>query len=296
MGNLLETLGTPGAGLIGGLAQGVINAFQSRSNIDRQNQKNLELAKYQYSTDLDMWNKGNQYNAPAAQMSRLKAAGLNPNLVYGSGTVAGQSAQQLPKFNAPQMEYNYQPPVNLPETLGQTQDYRIQQAQIDNMKAQRASIEEQTLARQIQNQANQKIATISDDRGSQTGSFLELLNLGKLQKQLQSNEQQRKMFPGQFEGQKFKNRLTEEALQKMYADIALINAKKAYTNLQRDMMTPAFWARTLTGAGGLLKGMFGKGASKIPSATPFRKSAPRVTPRSSPAWRQVPSRRISPRR
>lgn len=31
------------------------------------------------------WYRENQYNSPSAQMSRLKAAGLNPNLVYASG-------------------------------------------------------------------------------------------------------------------------------------------------------------------------------------------------------------------
>lgn len=34
------------------------------------------------------WNKQNAYNTPKAQMERLKAAGLNPNLVYGNGSVA----------------------------------------------------------------------------------------------------------------------------------------------------------------------------------------------------------------
>lgn len=32
----------------------------------------------------EMWNKQNEYNTPTAQMNRLKSAGLNPNLVYGS--------------------------------------------------------------------------------------------------------------------------------------------------------------------------------------------------------------------
>lgn len=34
----------------------------------------------------------NNYNSPAAQMERLKAAGLNPNLVYGSGNATQGSA------------------------------------------------------------------------------------------------------------------------------------------------------------------------------------------------------------
>lgn len=37
------------------------------------------------------WTLANDYNHPIQQMERLKAAGLNPNLVYGSGSVAGNT-------------------------------------------------------------------------------------------------------------------------------------------------------------------------------------------------------------
>lgn len=41
---------------------------------------------------LTSWTMANDYNHPVAQMERLKAAGLNPNLVYGSGSVTGNTA------------------------------------------------------------------------------------------------------------------------------------------------------------------------------------------------------------
>lgn len=37
------------------------------------------------------WSLANDYNHPVNQMARLKAAGLNPYLVYGSGSVAGNT-------------------------------------------------------------------------------------------------------------------------------------------------------------------------------------------------------------
>lgn len=37
------------------------------------------------------WRLANDYNHPIQQMERLKAAGLNPNLVYGSGSVTGNT-------------------------------------------------------------------------------------------------------------------------------------------------------------------------------------------------------------
>lgn len=36
--------------------------------------------------ELAMWNLNNEYNSPAQQMKRLKDAGLNPALVYGTGS------------------------------------------------------------------------------------------------------------------------------------------------------------------------------------------------------------------
>lgn len=36
--------------------------------------------------ELAMWNLNNEYNTPAQQMQRLKDAGLNPALVYGTGS------------------------------------------------------------------------------------------------------------------------------------------------------------------------------------------------------------------
>lgn len=58
----------------------------------RQNYKySKKLMELQYQQNLDLWNKQNEYNSPTAQMQRLQAAGLNPNLVYGS-SVAGNSS------------------------------------------------------------------------------------------------------------------------------------------------------------------------------------------------------------
>ena len=49
-------------------------ALRRQQRADRQN--------------IAFWNMQNKYNHPAQQMERLKAAGLNPNLIYGS-SVAG---------------------------------------------------------------------------------------------------------------------------------------------------------------------------------------------------------------
>lgn len=101
-----------------GLAQGlgsavgsIVNSFVNRKAVDKTNAANIqmnrennaakrELAEYAYTKDLEQWNRENEYNTPESQMRRLAEAGLNPNLVYGSG--AGQSvAAKSPSYKAP---------------------------------------------------------------------------------------------------------------------------------------------------------------------------------------------------
>ena len=49
-------------------------------------------SKQAFERNIAAWSMNNAYNDPAQQMMRLKAAGLNPNLVYGSGSVAGNTS------------------------------------------------------------------------------------------------------------------------------------------------------------------------------------------------------------
>lgn len=77
----------------------------------------------------------NQYNSPQAQMERLKAAGLNPNLVYGSGsavatTNSGPKSQEVKPSNLSQGVMNY---ANIKQT----------QLQNDNLEAQNELIRAQ---------------------------------------------------------------------------------------------------------------------------------------------------------
>lgn len=74
-----------------------------------------------------MWNRSNEYNNPSSQMARLKAAGLNPNLVYGSGSVVGNTAPaQTPKYQMYDTSYRYEAPRfdTAMSVLGQWQDYQ----------------------------------------------------------------------------------------------------------------------------------------------------------------------------
>lgn len=57
-------------------ALGFLGARERNRAQERVNQDNIRLS-------WDMWHAANEYNSPQNQMARFKAAGLNPNLIYG---------------------------------------------------------------------------------------------------------------------------------------------------------------------------------------------------------------------
>lgn len=80
----------------------VFGSLFGKKSQDDTNKANMELAEYQYSKNLEMWNRQNEYNTPANQVKRIKAAGLNPALLYGSGSVAN-TASSAPSYQAPNL-------------------------------------------------------------------------------------------------------------------------------------------------------------------------------------------------
>jgi len=68
-----------GAGLVGGLLEG--------SAQESANETNIQLQREQQAWQENMWNKQNEYNTPAAQIQRMREAGLNPALMYSRGEV-----------------------------------------------------------------------------------------------------------------------------------------------------------------------------------------------------------------
>lgn len=72
--------------------------FTNKSNNKAANKlfdKQASFAREESQKERDwqeaMYNKNNAYNSPAAQMQRLKDAGLNPDLVYGDGSLTSPS-------------------------------------------------------------------------------------------------------------------------------------------------------------------------------------------------------------
>lgn len=157
--------------MIGALIAGGASLLGSALGFGSQkktNKANMELAKYQnewqtqenekaYQRNLQMWNLQNEYNSPTQQMARLRSAGLNPNLVYGSG-VTGNSAGSTPQYQPADIKraelssyrgWNQ----GLTDAVSNFLAYRSNRVQVENMEAQNSLIRQQT-ATEATRQAN----------------------------------------------------------------------------------------------------------------------------------------------
>jgi hypothetical protein len=125
----------------------------------KQNKYNESRLEDQRNWDLAMWEKTNLYNSPAQQMARLKEAGLNPNLMYGQGTVGNAGSLTSDRVSAadftPQGEAPYRSPhienvMRGMHAFADMMDFRIKGAQVDNLHAQNKLIEQDALLRATQ--------------------------------------------------------------------------------------------------------------------------------------------------
>ena len=84
----------PAAALIGGvasLAGTALSQFGADSRAEQSFQRQKELMALQNQYAVQNWSRENRYNTPEEQRKRLEAAGLNPDLMYGSGGVGNQA-------------------------------------------------------------------------------------------------------------------------------------------------------------------------------------------------------------
>lgn len=112
---------------IGTMISGALDAWgndRSRTETSRQNRADRDF-------QFKMWNLQNAYNHPLNQMDRLKAGGLNPNLVYGSGNAITPSASMSVIPSRPLPKPNYGEVMG--STISQIADLQMKDAQKDLM-------------------------------------------------------------------------------------------------------------------------------------------------------------------
>lgn len=83
------------ANAIGGARQAVKNRRHQNAMLEKQQSWSEKMANQQNDWNLAQWNRENEYNSPAAQMSRMEAAGINPYNAVTSGQVGSGTASPL---------------------------------------------------------------------------------------------------------------------------------------------------------------------------------------------------------
>lgn len=130
-----------GASLLGGW----FNSNGQNSADEKSRQYALDMYERQKNDNMAMWRMQNDYNDPAAQMERLRKAGLNPNLVYGNGSAVNVSSPI--KGGDPQSWQKKNPEWGnmMQNGIGSYQNFAQQEAQTNNLKAQNTLIANQAL-------------------------------------------------------------------------------------------------------------------------------------------------------
>lgn len=149
------------------LVSGLFGTLSQNAYIDKQiaaqaeeNQKtrdyNLHLARMQNQWNIDQWQRENDYNSPSAQMGRLSAAGLNPDLFYQNG-VSGMTAASSPSMTAgaPATPQDMSA-LGQKKTVGQAMQESLQGAilgaQVRLMNAQADKTEKEATGQDLKNQ------------------------------------------------------------------------------------------------------------------------------------------------
>lgn len=122
----------------------IFSSRQSRKNTKQQIAYQKAEAERERASNMEMWKIQTGYNAPTEQMARLQSAGLNPNLAYGSGNVAGLSADAPKGYErAGNVDFHGQKSIlgnalqTAPSILSMYQDYKMKDAQIGIAQAER---------------------------------------------------------------------------------------------------------------------------------------------------------------
>jgi len=140
----------PGISAGAGLLSTGINAL-TQINSNKQSRR---FAVYMYDRQradaLADYNMQNEYNHPSSQMTRLKEAGLNPNLVYDNGATYNAS----PIRSSSAQSWNPEPPKVDTKFVGDSlmsyYDVQMRQAQIDNLRTQNTVMLQDALLRKAQ--------------------------------------------------------------------------------------------------------------------------------------------------
>lgn len=133
------------------LASSGINAASQASMNKKTRKWNEKMHALQRQESLADYHMQNEYNHPSSQMARLKAAGLNPNLVYGNGATT-ESASIKPAGvegwspDAPQVNLGAAASAGISAYY----DSQISSQTVDNLRKQNTVIANEALLKEAQ--------------------------------------------------------------------------------------------------------------------------------------------------
>lgn len=251
MGPLIgAALVSGGAGLVGQ----AVNWIAGNHSISAQLDAQKALADHQYNLNMEGWNRQNEYNTPINQMRRLQAAGLNPNLVYGNGSVAGNTTSQVPHYEAPTAG-RYQPNLDLQGAIGGAlqlyTDMRTKDAQRD-LLLQQSLTQAETRALQ----AAQKMQTLAQTKKIE----FDTMRANKLLKyDLDAADLSNRQKTIGIAYTNWQMRQTAKNIEKLDADIQKTKADTALINERKDTqayMNKFFWSLGINPNSSIGKALF----------------------------------------
>lgn len=144
------------------LSQG-LNAFTTMATNRASRKWSEQMYGRQRADALADWAMQNEYNSPKAQMERFKAAGLNPNLIYGQGSEG--NAQQVRQssvegWNPEAPKFDFGGTAN---AIAAYYDIKMKEQTIDNLTTQNTVMTNDALLKMAQ--------TLSTLQGTEASKF-----------------------------------------------------------------------------------------------------------------------------
>lgn len=165
-GNKLNGFGNIG----GSIASAAINAglgiyslHQQKKENEKTREYNLKLAQMQNQWNVEQWQRENDYNLPANQVARLKAAGLNPDLLYGGGVDNTSATSPQMTAGAAGAPMDWSSLANL-SPVNSYLDAQLKQAQLDNLREDASSKRTQNRYLDAEKQLGIKLSEQSYER------------------------------------------------------------------------------------------------------------------------------------
>ena len=114
-----------------GLGSNILTNIGSKKRESDTRFFNYQMERDRRKYDQLMWDKVAKYNHPLQQMERLKAAGLNPNLIYGSSP--GSAVGNMSSTPTGKSVTGQAPSYNIDNAMIPFMDTKVKQAQANNM-------------------------------------------------------------------------------------------------------------------------------------------------------------------